>query len=168
MNKILLLVACCLFSMQVHAGKNHKHGAHVHGAAIVSMAFDGSKGEIEIETSADGVIGFEHKPKSAKAKAEVKEALDKLAKGTDLFKFDLKLNCLIEDAKPQLIYSGNHSEIKAAWKVTCEAAPLGSHLEIVISKVFPGVKDIQLNAILDDAQMSFKINSSSTRVLLNK
>ena len=50
---------------KAHRHEHREHGAHVHGSAKLSIAFDKNKGKIEFKTPGESLFGFEYKAKTA-------------------------------------------------------------------------------------------------------
>jgi len=95
MRSILLALPFALLPLAVataHDGHDHDHddhghahehgslGAHVHGIASLNLALEGSKFEIELDSPAINLVGFEHQASSDADKAKLtaaRAALDK-------------------------------------------------------------------------------------------
>ncbi len=59
--------------------------AHQHGTARLTVAIDARSLTIELETPLDGVLGFEHAPRTERHKTQVREMAQRLARGGSLF-----------------------------------------------------------------------------------
>ncbi len=70
---ILLLTTTAIAKEKKH--EHREHGAHVHGAGNLAIAFDDAKGKIEFKGAAEGILGFEHKPKNKKDEKAVADAV---------------------------------------------------------------------------------------------
>ena len=60
---IAIVCATCLCVGGLAAARE-THGAHVHGVANLNMAFAGGALEMEFESPAMSILGFEHRPKN--------------------------------------------------------------------------------------------------------
>ncbi len=73
--------------------EHHEHGAHQHGVAQLNLAVSGTAVEIELETPAANIVGFEHQPTSEADHHAVEEAVAVLKKGETLFRFSPAASC---------------------------------------------------------------------------
>ncbi len=102
MNKLTLLPFLLFTSFTAsaagdHHGHNHghhdhghkpemvKHDAHEHGVAEMNVAQVDNEIQIELETPAYNVLGFEHKPKNHEQEHLLDDVLEVLQKPADLF-----------------------------------------------------------------------------------
>ena len=69
--------------------------AHTHGIAILTVAVENNAVEIEFESPAANIVGFEHKAKSHKQEERVHSAEDTLKNTGDLFTFN-SANCSVK------------------------------------------------------------------------
>lgn len=148
---VLLVAPVFSFAGEGHHHDHREHGAHVHGEASLSIAFEGTKGKIELETPAGNIVGFEHKAKTPKDKATVAKALETLKVGSQVFEFK-DMGCEISKANVEQKFDGSHSEIEAQWDVQCNKALAGQKMEILLGKVFAGVKALKVEILVDDLQ----------------
>lgn len=150
MFKILLM------SAMVFAAR--EHGAHVHGVAHVSMAFDGKKGQINIEAPADSIFGFEH---AATAKKDIKkkeEGLKKLEdKIAEMIVFDESLKCVIKKEIFEVNQAKNHSDVDAEFSVVCQAPLNGTSISFNFQKVFSRLNKVTVDVIADGVQKSAQV-----------
>lgn len=169
--KSLLLLPALLFSCSLYAAEKHdhrEHGAHVHGSAELSIAFDGGQGKIEFKSPSDSIIGFEHVAKSAADKKASEDALKKFETNiADMMSFDKSLQCQFSKEKLEVVLEGkNHSDTVASFNVRCAKAPVGTTLVFNIQKYFPKLKDIDAQIIADAVQKSLEIKANGTSVEL--
>lgn len=90
MKKSLIALSLAMAVSALADGHGHKHdehkhdhdddkvehiGAHVHGIAALNVVLDGDDLEVELDTPAMNVMGFEHEPK---AEADLKSSHDAL------------------------------------------------------------------------------------------
>ena len=166
MNQIALLgiiLACTSVLSKQH--EHREHGAHVHGSATVSIAFDQLKGKIELKSPSDSIIGFEYKAESAKDKKTQEEAMNKLDKNiSEIISFDRSLGCKIKKEKLEVVFMdhGQHSEVQGAFNVECAKSPLGTQLTFNFQKFLPRLKDVDVQVLIDQLQKSFEAQKSGT------
>jgi len=75
-----------------------EHGAHEHGAASLSIALDGSRIYIDLDSPAYNVLGFEHAPSST-AQQDVLDAARLALESGSSFVFDSVAECSLESAE---------------------------------------------------------------------
>lgn len=154
---------------------HREHSAHVHGAATLGIAFEKNIGKIEFKAPSESIYGFEHVAKSKKDKKIQSQALLTLKeKITEIITFSSDLKCLFAKEKIELIkekheeknkaQSGEHSDVEAEFQVTCEKSPVGSQVIFNFQKHFPKLKDIDVQLLADDIQMSFELKKSGTPI----
>lgn len=162
----VLLVAHSLSAAEKHA--HREHGAHVHGAAELSIAFEGPQGKVEFKSASDSIVGFEHIAKSATDKKIVDEAFKKFeGKISEMIVFDKSLQCQFSKDKLEVVSEGgSHSNTVAAFSVRCTKSPVGTKLVFNIQKHFPKLKDIDVQIIADNVQKSLEIKSAGTSLEL--
>lgn len=91
MKKTISLVLAAALSQWAYAADSHSKkqtlDAHVHGVSELTIAIEGKALQIEFESPAMNLVGFEHKAKSSKDKEAVKKAVAMLKNGDSLFSF---------------------------------------------------------------------------------
>lgn len=79
------------------------HGAHVHGAATLAVAFEGLSGRVEFKAASEGVLGFEHEARSEKDKKKVEAVRQIFEKDiSKMIQFDFTLGCVWSSDKIQV------------------------------------------------------------------
>jgi len=81
-----------------HDHEHRQHGAHVHGIAALSLALEGQEVEIELDSPAANVVGFEHTPSSEADHAALDKVAATLKDGDRLFRFNEEARCRMEKA----------------------------------------------------------------------
>jgi hypothetical protein len=162
---LLFLSLTCLATPK---STHREHGAHVHGAAHVAIAFDGTHGSVEFESPADGVVGFEQKPKNEKQRQRLNEALGELdATIAKMIVFDPKSGCHFQKKAIEFISeNGGHGDVRGKWDVTCMRSPAGTTLTFQFQKFFPKLKDVDVQILIDTLQKALEANSNGTRIEL--
>lgn len=161
-----LFLACSVYAAEKH--EHREHGAHVHGAAALSIAFDGAQGKIEFKSPSESLFGFEHAAKSDADKKAMDEAFKKFESNiADMISFEKNLACQFSKDKIEVVFEGkNHSDTTAAFSIKCAKSPVGSKLVFNIQKQFPKLKDVDAQIIADTVQKSAEIRSNGTTVEL--
>jgi hypothetical protein len=150
------------------AGERRQEAAHVHGIAEINIAVEGAKAAVEFHVPAESVMGFEHEAKSAadqkKRDAALKTIQQKIA---EMVIFEPGRGCKFSPGKVVIAEehegtahasgqgskSGEHREVRAEFSVVCQKPLAGSRVRFGVSKVFPDIHEVQVQA-LGDAQQS--------------
>ncbi|WP_413291371.1 ZrgA family zinc uptake protein [Bdellovibrio sp. HCB337] len=158
----LLLLPVSLFAHEKH--EHREHGAHQHGSAEVSLAFDGAQGKFEFKSPSDSVVGFEHTAKSAKDIKARDEAFKKFeSQIADMVTFEKSLNCQFKKEKLEMLAeSAKHSDVQANFTISCSKSPEGSKVTFNFQKHFPNLKDVDVQILTEKIQKSVEAKSSGT------
>ena len=159
--------------------------AHVHGLATLTLALENQSLEIEFESPAANIVGFEHKAKSAKEKQAVKAAEAILESPATLFTFagtgcqlkevEVDISGLMEEEHDDHGHhhdhhhsshddhrDDSHSEINAHYHFTCNGAKQLESVSTTLFSQFPGIETINAMWVTDTRQGSTLLNSDST------
>lgn len=162
--KKLFLLTFCLSVFSFAKAEHREHGAHVHGAATLGIAFDDIIGKIEFRSPADSIYGFEHKAKTEKQKQQQASGLKTLeTRISEMVIFDIALSCVWKKEKIEVITEGrNHSDVQAIWSVTCAKSPVGSKIIFNVQKYLPKVQDLDVEALVGGVQASTEAKKNGT------
>ncbi len=140
--------------------EHREHGAHEHGAGKLAIAFDDAKGKIEFKGAAEGILGFEHQPRSEKDKKAVAEASQHFEKDiAQMIQLDPSLNCQFTKEMIGQVPeegeegSGEHSDWAANFAVTCAKSPVGTTVTVDFSS-FKLLKDVDVTVLAGAVQKS--------------
>lgn len=153
--KIALILILCS-PLVFPQGKTQK--AHVHGAAQISIAMDGLKGEVEFEAPADGVIGFESEAKTPAQKKLVQDAITTLkSRGGELVIFPATSGCKLTPKEVDVHREGpQHAEVHAHYDLIC-SKPLTGEIKFGVTRLFPKTREVSVTFVSDQSQKSAKI-----------
>jgi len=76
-----------------------QQSAHVHGIATLNLAIEGDELEIEFASPAGNIVGFEHEAVTAAERRSIRDAIEQLRKGNELFDLPLAASCSLHVAK---------------------------------------------------------------------
>ncbi len=76
-----------------------QHPPHEHGAATLTIAIDKNKLEIDLESPADNIFGFEYAPSSDADKKKVKYAVKQLKAAKTLFTMPESAQCQLDQVE---------------------------------------------------------------------
>lgn len=161
---VLLLVSAAAWGQ-----KPHTHKAHVHGAASLDLAVDGSTVTAIFESPAEAIMGFEH---DARTPAEVRkrdEALAKLkARFGEMVALPAAAQCAWTAGKTDVRISGSHADVKGEFTAACKGALDRGEIAFAFSKVFPEIHELKVQLIGAGRQTGAVIKHGKGTVKLGK
>lgn len=125
-------------------------GAHVHGQAKLEIVIDGPVLAIALASPLDGLVGFEHPPRTAAQKQAAAQALALLKDPARLFTLPAAAQCRAEATEvvaPVLegqASKDGHGDLDATWRFRC-AAPEGlTGMEQGLFTAFPRLSRLEV------------------------
>lgn len=179
---VLPLALSCTLAQAEHPAHDHPHdnpGAHVHGAAELNVALEGSALEIELRSPAMNLVGFEHAPGSATDKRKVADARNQLEQPAALFGLPATARCELATAELEspLFQSetgehihedhdhGGHSDIHARYRYECTNPGALSGLDLQrLFEAFPATENIQTQLIGPHGQRGAQLSAAQPRL----
>ena len=153
--------------------------AHVHGIATLNLAMEGNKLEIEFVSPSGNIVGFEHEAVTAAERRAIRDAIEQLRKGNELFDLPLAASCSLHvaevehghgeeeksedghgrdaehddhDEHGQAVEEGDtHSEFHAHYHYECNGSAIGT-IGVRLFDYWPRIKGIRVQALTPDGQ----------------
>jgi hypothetical protein len=174
-----------------HAAVEHDHdhdehgslSAHEHGVGRLNAALDGQTLELELESPAMNLVGFEHAATTDADKAKVAAVRAQLEKPLVLFNLPKAAGCVVatqelesplfgdkpdaddhdeEDAKDGHEHHHDHSEIHAHYQFSCSAPGALKTLDLAnIFNTFPATQKIQVQLISPSGQQGVEVTAKA-------
>ncbi|WP_434595118.1 DUF2796 domain-containing protein [Pseudomonas sp. R4-83] len=194
MRRLLLALPFALLPLAVaYAADEHDHdhdhehgslGAHEHGVGRLNAALDGQTLELELESPAMNLVGFEHAATSDADKAKVAAARAQLEKPLALFSLPAAAGCKVASQELESPLFGDkpdaddhdedeadkdgheqhheHSEIHAHYQFTCTAPGALKTLDLTnLFKTFPATQKIQVQLISASGQQGTEVTAKA-------
>ena len=189
-----LLLALVLLPFAAHAHDDHDHdhahgslGKHEHGVAQLNVALDGKTLELELDSPAMNLVGFEHAASTDADKAAVAKARAQLEKPLELFALPVTAGCSVasqelrsplfgdkapahahkEKAGHEHEHEHGHADIHAHCQLSCEKPELLKLLTLAeFFKRFPATQKIQVQLIGPDGQKGADLAPASAELKL--
>ncbi|KAA5837884.1 DUF2796 domain-containing protein [Pseudomonas chlororaphis] len=193
MRRLLLALPFALLPLAIaHAAEKHDHdhehgslGAHEHGVARLNAALDGQTLELELESPAMNLVGFEHAASTDADKAKVAAVRAQLEKPLALFSLPPAAGCVVaqqelesplfgdkpedhdedhDDAKSAGGHEHHHehSEIHAHYQFTCATPGALKNLDLAgVFKTFPATQKIQVQLISPSGQQGVEATAKA-------
>ncbi|GLH45726.1 hypothetical protein RS3R6_32390 [Pseudomonas atacamensis] len=197
MRRLLLALPFALLPLAAaHAVDEHDHdhdhehgslGAHEHGVGRLNAALDGQTLELELESPAMNLVGFEHAATSDADKAKVAAARAQLEKPLALFSLPAAAGCKVvsqelesplfgdkpdaddhdedEADKDGHEHHHDHSEIHAHYQFSCATPGELNTLNLTnVFKTFPATQKIQVQLISATGQQGSEVTAKSAEL----
>lgn len=194
MRRLLLALPFALLPLAVaYAADEHDHdhdhehgslGAHEHGVGRLNAALDGQTLELELESPAMNLVGFEHTATSDADKAKVAAARAQLEKPLALFSLPAAAGCKVASQELESPLFGDkpdaddhdedeadkdghehhheHSEIHAHYQFTCTAPGALKTLDLTnLFKTFPATQKVQVQLISASGQQGTEVTAKA-------
>lgn len=174
-----------LISVKSLASESVTHDAHVHGLSEMTIAIEKQTLEIQIESPAVNLVGFEHKAQTKKDIATVEKAKLLLEHHAVVFSLSggsCKLvNQFIDvssitnthhhpekEHKHEINHSSeiSHSEVTAIYQYHCEKTSELSSITVTIFDLFPDIQEMQVMWISEIKQGAIMLNPTNKVVNL--
>ena len=191
MRRLLLALPFALLPLSVaHAADEHDHdhehgslGAHEHGVGRLNAALDGQTLELELESPAMNLVGFEHAATTDADKAKVAAVRAQLEKPLALFNLPKAAGCVVasqalesplfgdqpeadddhdhdDEAKGE--HPHDHSEIHAHYQFTCSTPGALKTLDLAnVFNTFPATQKIQVQLISPSGQQGVEVTAKA-------
>ncbi|AZC21024.1 DUF2796 domain-containing protein [Pseudomonas sp. CMR5c] len=194
MRRLLLALPFALLPLaatQVAQAHDHEHehehgslGAHEHGVARLNAVLDGQALELELESPAMNLVGFEHAPGSDADKAKISAARKQLEQPLALFSLPKAANCSVASQELESPLFGDqpavadhddddegaagdehhheHSEIHAHYRFACAKPEALKNLDLgQVFKTFPATQKIQVQLISPSGQQGVEATAKA-------
>lgn len=169
-------------------GRDHPHGgekAHVHGVASLNLVLADQRVNIELDSPAANIVGFEHAPATEAEHKALNAVVDKLRDVDRLFVFDGAAGCRLGDIKIasallEAEHSDNghrhgheeereeerHADFRAAYFFDCRDPARLERLTVGLFEGFPGMESLRVQFIIGDKQGGAELNQANRIVSL--
>ena len=191
MRRLLLALPFAMLPLAVaHAADEHDHehgslGAHEHGVGRLNAGLDGQTLELELESPAMNLVGFEHIATSDADKAKVAAVRARLEQPLALFNLPKAAGCVVENQELESPLFGDqpdadndhdedakdedghehhhdHSEIHAHYQLTCATPAALKTLDLAnIFTSFPATRTIQVQLIGPSGQQGVDVTAKA-------
>ncbi|HDS1682266.1 TPA: DUF2796 domain-containing protein [Pseudomonas putida] len=177
MRRLLLALPFALLPLAVaHAHDEHDHdhahgtlGAHEHGVAKLNAVLDGNTLELELDSPAMNLVGFEHMASSDADKAKVAAVRQQLEQPLKLFALASAAGCKEDQQELESPLFGDaakadddadehekghvHSDINAHYQLTCANPENLAQIDLTpLYKAFPATQKINVQLIGPNGQ----------------
>lgn len=176
-------------------GHDHNHGsdslgAHQHGVAQLNVVLDSGNVEIELDSPADNLVGFEYIPTREDDLEKVRSVRQRMQDPDNLFRFPVAAGCNLQEVelKSPLFDALNgepasqerghghdddhdhqheqatHNDIEAHYSFECSNPGALSQIEVTLFNQFPGTERLVLQAIGDAGQQGGELTPAQNLI----
>lgn len=157
-----------------------QHGAHQHGTAELRIAVEGQTLQIELESPAMNIVGFEHHPRSAAEKKAAQQAAAALRDPGRVFELPATAKCALREMKleGELVAGkhshhrskskdtdNDHSEIEATYRYTCAQPDALREIDVKLFVLFPKTEKLNLELVGPKGQKADVLTRDKPRVV---
>jgi len=191
MRRLLLALPFALLPLAVaHAHEDHDHdhdhahgtlGAHEHGVAKLNVVLDGNTLELELDSPAMNLVGFEHAASSDADKAKVAAVRQQLEQPLKLFGLASAAGCKEDQQALESPLFGDaakaeddgdehekghmHSDVNAHYQLTCATPEKLTQLDLApLYKAFPATQKINVQLIGPNGQKGVETSPAKAMV----
>lgn len=187
MRRLLIALPFALLPLAAaHAHDDHEHehgslGAHEHGIAQLNVALDGQALEVELQSPAMNLVGFEHAATSDADKAKVATVRKTLEQPLALFNLPTAAGCELNEHELESPLFGDtphddeqakadghhheHSDVHAHYQFTCATPTALDQLGLAgLFKTFPATQKVQLQLIAPSGQQGLELTPAASAV----
>jgi len=182
-----LFISCCFGISSSQASEKHekehghdkKHGhekehghdkrqleSHEHGVSTLKIALEGQTLEMELESPANDIVGFEHAPENESQKAKIENALAVLKSKAGIFKTTSAANCQIKDVSGEFEVQKDHAGFHITWKIKCLNPRKIKNLETTFFQQFPKAEEIEVEIISASGQKAIEWENNTKKIKL--
>ena len=184
--RTLLASAALALSFPVLAD-DHQHSleAHVHGIGTLNIALENQLLELQLESPAMNIIGFEYQPTTEADIQSVKAAQNTLSNAAELFAFSPAAQCRLtsvsidnallsensihdhdhdHESQPEAeIAEHQHNDISAHYQYHCATPAQLKSIDLAgLFKLFTQTEKIQVQLIVGDHQQGAELSAKNT------
>ena len=197
MKRLLVVASLSLpLATAALAGEKHRQlDAHEHGHGELSIAIDGNKVVMELESPGADIVGFEHKAKTKKQRTALANAKKMLRKISNVVTLPEAAGCALTKAKVEFHVEGDdhghkkhghkhkhkhshgkhkkaekkeetHAEFHAEYALTCKSTAKLTELAFPYFKNFKGAEELEVSIAGPKSQKKFEVERDDTSLSL--
>jgi len=168
-----------------------KHSAHEHGVAKMNIAVIGKEIQIELDSPAYNLVGFEHQPKNSSQKKAIKKAEKVLIKPKKLITVENN-TCAVEHVKVESPFAGHkghdhhghhdhgkhekhekptgekevHSEYALEYHLVCDSAEINKVDFSGLFKKFSNFSEVRVQWLSNEKQGDAELSNANSIITI--
>lgn len=172
--------AAALLALTLAAGAvQAQHKPHVHGVMKLDVAVDGPLLTVLIDSPLDGLVGFEHRPRTDAQRRAAADALATLRDPARWLKPDAAAGCSVAaveitaavlegPAPPAGAKESGHADLEGRVELRCSAPAALRTLEIGLFDAFARTRTIEVQVAGASAQSKQVLRRPARRIALTR
>jgi hypothetical protein len=181
---LLALAACFTTAAHAEEHEHRHHEAHQHGIGQLNIAIEGNTLQIELESPAMNIVGFEHAPKDEKQHQAIEQAAALLRKGEKLFLTPADAGCRLKEAevKSSLLEEEGHEEhataheeghehegeahadFDAGYRFECSNPEALNSITVKLFLAFPATEELQVQLLSGHGQSAAELTAQNPQL----
>jgi hypothetical protein len=167
MKKLATLFLALALAAPAWAGK-----AHEHGAAKLDVALDGKTLTLALETPLDGLLGFEHAPRTDAQRRAADQAVATLRAADTLFAPDPAAQCRLDAVvlasaplglgRAAPAKDDGHGDLDGEFRFRCRSAP--AFVDVGLFAAFPRLSRIDVQVATAKGQRAQTLKRPARRI----
>lgn len=176
----LLFGAFISFSFGIYSSKaSEKHGhekehehekrqldSHEHGVSKLKIAIEGKGLNMELESPANDIVGFEHAPENKNQRDTIQKALSQLKNMKGIFLTPSNAECIIRNVSGEFEVEKDHAGFHIIWKIRCNNPENIKTLTTSFFKLFPKAEEIEVEVISSSGQKAIEWENNEKSIRL--
>ena len=149
-------------------GKKRQLDSHEHGVSVLKIASEKNMIEMELESPADDIVGFEHAPENVQQREKISKAIAVFKDKAGLFFPNVEAQCKItkNSAEFEADAGSGHAGFHVKWHLSCANLSKIQVLSTSFFKIFPKAKEIEVEVVSDAGQREIEWDSDQTKIKL--
>jgi len=151
-----------------HAHEHEKRqlDSHEHGVSTLKIAIEGKELNMELESPANDIIGFEHAPENKNQRDAIKNALSQLKNTKGIFLTSSDAECTIINVSGEFEVDKDHAGFHVKWKIKCSNPEKIKTLTTTFFKLFPKAEEIEVEVVSTSGQKAIEWENNEDSIKL--
>jgi ABC-type nickel/cobalt efflux system permease component RcnA len=172
-----------------------QHGAHQHGSGELRVVIEGQQLQIQLESPAMNLVGFEHQPRNDAQKKALRDMTATLRDAGQVFALPAQAQCALKgvELKGELVNAkaghkhghkhehkhkhghghkheskhtdDDHSDIEATYRYTCAQPGALRDIDVKLFALFPKTDKLKLTLIGPKGQTAGELTRAKSRIV---
>ena len=149
-------------------GQKRQLDSHEHGVSVLKIAAEKNMIEMELESPANDIVGFEHAPENEKQKSQINKALAIFKDKKGVFMPTPAAGCKItgHSAEFESDPSSGHAGFHVKWKMSCSNPSKIKNLSTSFFKSFRKAEEIEVEVVSDAGQKEIEWEKDQNKIKL--
>ena len=149
-----------------HGHEKRQLDSHEHGVSKLKIALEGKNLDMELESPANDIVGFEHLPENKNQRDAIKRALSQLKNTKGIFVTSSNAKCKIKNVSGEFEVEKDHAGFHVKWKIRCDNPEKLNTLATNFFKIFPKAEEIEVEIVSASGQKSIEWENSANSIKL--